>query len=158
MPWFAVKLNPEEIDLAKFMTHVKFYSDCWGWNGAHDRGGYGRFWHKGRYVAAHRVIYTKLVGPIPWDKEIDHRCKFTGCVNPAHLEAVAHGENVFRGEIGQRAARRDNREWVDYNLEIGVLVDGADSKITKVEGRDMKQPPRSWIRANREARKQRRAA
>jgi hypothetical protein len=29
--------------------------------------------------------------------EIDHRCRMTLCVNPAHLEPVRHRENMRRG-------------------------------------------------------------
>ena len=48
-------------------------------------------------VAAHRLIYEELIGPVPEGKELDHLCRQRACVNPWHLEAVPHAVNVRRG-------------------------------------------------------------
>jgi hypothetical protein len=57
----------------------------------------------------HRFVYRALVQPIPDGKEIDHRCHNADpycpsnasclhrrCLNPDHLEAVTHHENMNR--------------------------------------------------------------
>ncbi len=49
---------------------------------------------------AHRVAHSLAIGPIPKGMEIDHLCRVTLCVNPSHLEAVTHRENVRRGKNG----------------------------------------------------------
>jgi hypothetical protein len=46
---------------------------------------------------AHRLVYEKLVGPIPDGVELDHVCRRRLCVNPAHLDPVTHRINVLRG-------------------------------------------------------------
>jgi len=73
-------------------------SGCWLWNGAIDRGGYGRVatgnW---RSAGAHRTAYTALVGPVPASLHLDHLCRVRCCVNPAHLEPVTPRENMLRG-------------------------------------------------------------
>jgi hypothetical protein len=51
----------------------------------------------GRTWAAHRAAYTLLVAPIPDGLTIDHLCRNTSCVNPAHLEPVTQRENGLRG-------------------------------------------------------------
>jgi hypothetical protein len=61
--------------------------------GPRQYGQYGQVGHK----AAHRVVYEALVGPVPEGLELDHLCKESRCVNPAHLEPVTHAENVRRG-------------------------------------------------------------
>lgn len=47
-------------------------------------------------VLAHRFFYEHFIGEIPEGLEIDHLCHNTICVNPAHLEAVTHSENLRR--------------------------------------------------------------
>lgn len=76
---------------------------CWEYLGGRSRAGYGALNVRlgGRdapkvMLYAHRVFYEELVGPIPHGLEIDHLCRNKGCVNPAHLEPVTHGENVRR--------------------------------------------------------------
>jgi hypothetical protein len=58
-----------------------------------DRDGYA---HVGHHDLAHRKAYTDAFGPIPEGLEIDHLCRVRHCVNPDHLEAVTHVENMRR--------------------------------------------------------------
>lgn len=83
----------------RFRTKITARADgCWQWN-AGGRGAYGVYWDSARrrQVAAHRFAYESLFGPIPAGLEIDHLCNRPSYVNPAHLEAVTHSENVARG-------------------------------------------------------------
>ena len=50
---------------------------------------------RNRYFA-HRVAYELTYGRIPEGKEVDHLCRNKACVNPSHLEAVSHRENMLR--------------------------------------------------------------
>jgi hypothetical protein len=73
---------------------------CWLWTGAKTRG-YGSASFDGRRYRAHRLTYELLVGPIPEGLTLDHLCRVTACVNPAHLEPVTQKENIRRGETGE---------------------------------------------------------
>lgn len=85
----------------RFWSKVEKTEDgCWLWRGTQVRNGYGHFWLDGKGRIAHRVAYEWHVGPIPEGMEIDHRCRHTDCVNPAHLDVVSHVENVRRGRLG----------------------------------------------------------
>jgi hypothetical protein len=76
---------------------VDLVTGCWLWNGACEKGGYGRKQYKGNSRPAHKVYYEKAYGPVPPGMELDHLCRTRNCVNPAHLEPVSRAENVRRG-------------------------------------------------------------
>lgn len=73
---------------------------CWDWVGALNADGYGLATVAPgvrRSRQAHRIMYQKLVGPIPEGLQLDHLCRNRKCVNPGHLEPVTAMENTHRG-------------------------------------------------------------
>jgi hypothetical protein len=88
--------------------HPKMGTPCWIWTGA-KKVGYG-YLRIPRYpggkvrcgiqVGAHKLMWEHVNGPVPEGLELDHLCRVRNCVNPDHLEAVTHAENVKRGEAG----------------------------------------------------------
>lgn len=76
-------------------------SGCWLWVGGQTAAGYGIVAVDGRrastvYSTAHRWAFESLVGTVPPDLELDHKCRVRCCCNPDHLEAVTHAENLRR--------------------------------------------------------------
>ena len=103
-----VNKRPElEMTLSeRLLAKVDKSGSFWTWTGHIDQGGYGRFQLNNRWRFAHRVAYETLSGPIPDGMDLDHLCRVRHCVNPDHLEAVSHRENVLRGEgLAARQAR-----------------------------------------------------
>jgi hypothetical protein len=70
---------------------------CWVWPG-YVSNGYGRARCDGKVGQVHRIVYERLVEPIPPGLCLDHLCRNRLCCNPDHLEPVTLGENVLRGE------------------------------------------------------------
>ena len=80
---------------------------CIVWGGAKDADGYGRLKVLGVVRGAHVVAYEAKHGRVPEGTELDHLCRRRDCVNPDHVEAVTHRENVLRGNcIAARNARK----------------------------------------------------
>lgn len=83
-------------------------TECWEWTAYRDRFGYGRYRLKGETRLAHQVAFEQALGPVPIGLELDHFLFWTGgcvgpaCVNPDHLRAVTHAENLLHRRSPQR--------------------------------------------------------
>lgn len=80
--------------------------DCWLWARLVDWNDYGVVVVSGLHKKAHRVVYEALVGEVPQGLELDHLCNIKRCINPNHLEAVTHKENIIRSFKRGRGAGR----------------------------------------------------
>lgn len=84
--------RPRNTMADRFWPKVRTGEGCWSWNAAHNRKGYAVL----SGTRAARLAYELTRGPIPDGLQIDHLCRNTGCVNPAHLELVTNDENQRR--------------------------------------------------------------
>lgn len=77
-----------------FWHHVGITEECWYWLSDKNNKGYGDIkHHSGRWLA-HRLSYELHKGQIPPGLVIDHLCHVPDCVNPDHLRAVTHKQNM----------------------------------------------------------------
>lgn len=100
-----------EKDVADFWSRVRRSEGCWLWLGSINSNGYGRLYIRGRRLGAHRWAYIFTHGEIPRGLEILHRCDNPPCVNPDHLIAGTHVDNMRdmsskgRASLGERSNR-----------------------------------------------------
>ncbi len=85
--------------------------DCEIHKGYIQSNGYG----KSGKSYAHREAYVETYGEIPDGLEIDHLCRTRSCVNPQHLEAVTHQENMARSLPAQKTHCINGHEFTPEN-------------------------------------------
>jgi len=69
----------------RFWSKVDKSGECWEWQAARDKNGYGRFRSTVAGTRAHRHSFYLAHGIIPDGLQVLHRCDNPPCVNPAHL-------------------------------------------------------------------------
>ena len=95
-------------------THI---GECDIWQGANKSNGYGVAVYKGKQTTVHRVMYMLVHGAIPDGYEVDHTCNNRACINPNHLQAVTHQENMYLGATRRKQCKAGH-EWNDKNTYI----------------------------------------
>jgi hypothetical protein len=87
------------LDQARFWSKVSIPEgphhnrECWPWANSTAKG-YGQIKVRGAVLRAHRVAYEIVNGTVPTGLHILHTCDNTLCVNPAHLRAGTHQDNM----------------------------------------------------------------
>lgn len=90
---------------------------CWIWHGSRTSAGYGRY----SDVYAHRLMYEQNVGHIEPGYEIMHLCDNPSCVNPDHLQAGTHAENMADSARKGRASRLGRSSWTMCRKKLHPL-------------------------------------
>jgi hypothetical protein len=93
MPMAPRKIPLEE-RFAKWTKRTE--TGCWIWTGKVDPQGYGQMKYEGRWRKSATVAYEWKKGLVPKGLEVSHLCLTALCVNPDHLIAETHSENLKR--------------------------------------------------------------
>jgi hypothetical protein len=95
--------------------------DCLIWQGTTRTNRYGVTTYMGKQTTTHRVMYQLITNqPLPPDMEVDHTCNNRTCINPAHLRAVSHADNM-RLARERRTHCRAGHEWSSDNTYVTTV-------------------------------------
>lgn len=97
--------------------------ECWIWEAASTRDGYGQFYNGERLVVATRFLWETINGPIPKGMLVCHHCDNPSCVNPSHLFLGTHKDNADD-------ACRKGRFYKDGKSSFDILVEEYHKKNT----------------------------
>lgn len=88
----------------RFWAYTEKRGDCLVWTGAVNKNGYGCIRINGKSITASRKAFELSKGKIPNGLFILHRCDNPLCVNPEHLFAGTHRDNMHdrdsKGRMG----------------------------------------------------------
>lgn len=69
-------------------------SGCWLWDGSINSDGYGNIGRNKITQKAHRYVFEKTFGKLEKGLCVCHKCDVPSCVNPDHLFAGTHTDNM----------------------------------------------------------------
>lgn len=102
-----------------------YKTPCWIWQGGKTEHGYGVVRDGGRSRGAHCVFYEQAGGVIPDGWDVHHECRVKSCVNPDHLEAITHAENVWR----------DRRHTIPEEIVVAIRsAEGSHASVARRYG------------------------
>lgn len=128
---------PPELQTAPFAGRlIKTAAGCWVYTGARNQNDYGAVSFKSYGTSvAHRLSYTRCVGPIPEGLQLDHLCRVRPCVRPSHLEPVTMLENISRGFVGWI----NNPNALKSHCKHGHPFDGENTAIEVYRGKTQRR-------------------
>lgn len=81
---------------------------CLEWNGKLEKNGYARTFYKKQRWLVHRASFVCNNFSIPPFTMICHKCHNRKCINPDHLYAGFHADNMNDMKNSNRACKGDN--------------------------------------------------
>lgn len=112
------------------MSKVDVLSGCVEWQG-YTSNGYGKLTVGSRSdgtrhtTSAHRLAYETYIGPIPDGMYVCHSCDNRKCINPEHLWAGTHQDNIDDRE--SKGRNNHTRKLTDDDV---LFIHASKHKIT----------------------------
>lgn len=120
--------------LERYWGKIKKSRKCWEWEGSLDSYGYGMLSFRPQRgcrkvnLMVHQIAYFLKHLSIPAGLCVCHHCDNRKCVNPKHLFAGTHTENI-------KDRDRKNRHWVWC---------GVQSPVAKLTERQVREARKLW--------------
>lgn len=120
---YSLMKNPPDLKtwqrFCKFLDAQLNWFECWEWNGARTKKGYGVFGINQRAFHAHRTLCIWLYGNLPVSLVVDHVvCNNRPCSNPLHLIPTTVLDNTLRPSSNAPSAIASRRTHCDKGHEF----------------------------------------
>src|SRR5712691_9255630 len=93
-------------------------SGCLLYTGALDKDGYPRISLQGKKRMGSDAVYEMVYGAIPEGQEVDHICYVRHCLEPTHLRALTHRENVLHSKTNDEKRHRRLKQFLDAYPQV----------------------------------------
>lgn len=79
----------------RILDNIKINANgCWIWQKCIGKNGYGNLRHRKKTYTLHRLSYSLIVGEIPKNMHVLHKCDVRSCCNPDHLFLGTNLDNI----------------------------------------------------------------
>lgn len=112
-------------------------SGCWIWMRTVNSGGYGNLKVKGKTFSSNRAAYIDEHGSIPEGLWVLHTCDCRLCVNPAHLYAGTHQDNMDDKRARERTHNIKYRK--EFKRDLTERFLGGEKQVDLAKELDMPQ-------------------
>lgn len=120
-------------------------SGCYLWLGPITGSGYGHFRLNGQDIIAHRVAYEQTYGPVPKGLFVCHRCDNRACVNPGHLFAGTHEDNMADMAAKKRNAFGERHGMAELTVPLVRAIFVAAGKQRDIAARFSTSQTTVWF-------------
>lgn len=126
--------RPKSDEKERFLAKVKTVeSGCIEWQGTKNRGGYGKFYFRGKQDVAHRVSYKLFIEPISKGMWVLHRCDNRKCVNVDHLFLGNCKDNILDMDTKGRRGTKSKLTCTDVeNIKKLIAERYSQQKIAEM--------------------------
>lgn len=113
-------------------------SGCWEWTGATEKtrkASYGQLSFNGKHYRAHKLAFILKNGQVPNGKFVLHKCTNSLCINPDHLYAGTHLQNMADARMFGKWKNSKHQKTIQARIAYAEQVKRENKTIIELRQR-----------------------